>query len=245
MTTDKSNYRQRIFKEYSSYSQNPEAPLDSRTIKCWTQGYDTYLKGWMPQRKDASILEVACGSGRLLHFFKARKYINITGVDISPEQVQLAKKVVEAVVQADILDFLEKADKTYDLIIGLDIIEHFQKDEVLRFLDACYKALKPHGRLILQSPNGESIFGTTVFSGDFTHEVLFTPTGLQRLLNLYHFCNIEIRETGPVIHGLVSAIRHVTWQVVRLLIKAWNLIETGDCGTGVFTRVFLISANRL
>lgn len=245
MTTNKPNYRQRIYKEYTSYSQNLKAPLNSRAIKRWEQGYDSYLKGWMPQRKDASILEVACGSGRLLHFFKARKYTNVTGVDISPEQVQLAKKVVEAVVQADILDFLEKVDKTYDLIIGLDIVEHFQKDEVLRFLDACYKALKPHGRIILQLPNGESIFGAAVFSGDFTHEVHFAPVGLQRLLNLCHFCNIEIRETGPVIRGLVSTIRLVAWQVVRLLIKAWNLIETGDCGTGVFTRVFLISANRL
>lgn len=245
MTTNKPDYRQRIYKEYMSYSQNLKVPLNSRTIKRWEQSYDSYLKGWLPQRKDASIIEVACGSGRLLHFFKARKYTSVTGVDISPEQVQQAENIVEAVVQADILDFLEKVDKTYDLIIGLDIIEHFHKDEVLRFLDACYKALKPHGRLILQLPNGESIFGAAVFYGDFTHEVHFAPTGLQRLLNLCHFCNIEIRETGPVIHDLVSAMRYVAWQLVRLLIKAWNLIETGDCGTGVFTRVFLISAERL
>jgi SAM-dependent methyltransferase len=244
MTTDKPNYRQRIFREYTSYSQNPKAPLDSGTIKRWAQGYDTYLKGWLPQRKDASILEVGCGSGRLLHFFKAREYTNITGVDISQEQVQLAKKIVEAVVQADILEFLENVDKTYNLIIGLDIIEHFQKDEVLRFLDACYKALEPHGRIILQTPNAQSPFGPAVFYGDFTHEICFTPNGLQRVLNLCGFHKVQVRETGPVVHGLASALRYVFWRMTRLGLKLWSLIETGNREDSVFTRTFLISAHK-
>jgi len=244
MTNSKPNYRQRIFKEYTSYSQNLKVPLDSGTIKRWAQGYDTYLKGWLPQRKDASILEVACGSGRLLHFFKVRKYTNITGVDISPEQVQLAKKNVEAVVQADILDFLENVDKTYDLIIGLDIIEHFQKDEVLRFFDACYKALKPQGRIILQTPNAQSPFVPSIFYCDFTHEICFTPKGLQRVLNLCGFHNVQVRETGPVVRGFASALRYVFWRMIRQGLKLWNLIETGNREDSVFTRTFLISAHK-
>jgi len=244
MTNSKPNYRQRIFKEYTSYSQNLKVPLDSGTIKRWAQGYDTYLKGWLPQRKDASVLEVACGSGRLLHFFKVRKYTNITGVDISPEQVQLAKKNVEAVVQADILDFLQNVDKTYDLIIGLDIIEHFQKDEVLRFFDACYKALKPQGRIILQTPNAQSPFVTSIFYCDFTHEICFTPKGLQRVLNLCGFHNVQVRETGPVVRGFASALRYVFWRMIRQGLKLWNLIETGNREDSVFTRTFLISAHK-
>lgn len=238
------NYRQRIFKEYTSYSQNLQTPLDSGKIKRWAQGYGTYLKGWLPQRKGASILEVGCGSGKLLHFFKAREYTNITGVDISAEHVQLAKKIVEAVVQADIMEFLENVDKTYDLIIGLDIIEHFQKDEVLRFLDACYKTLKPHGRIILQTPNAQSPFVPSIFFGDVTHEICFTPNGLQRVLNLCGFHNVQVRETGPVVHGFASALRYVFWRMIRQGLRLWNLIETGNCEDAVFTRTFLISAHK-
>lgn len=238
------DYRQRIYSKYASCFQDSKQTFDVTAANKWGTAYDSYLKGWLPSQKNANILEIACGSGRLLHFFKARKYTNITGVDISPEQVQLAKKIVEAVVQADILKFLENVDKTYDLIIGLDIIEHFQKDEVLRFLDACYKALKPRGRIILQTPNAQSPFGPSIFYGDFTHEICFTPKGLQHILNLCGFRKFQIRETGPVVHGFASTIRYIFWQMIRLILKLWNLIETGNCEDAVFTRTFLISAHK-
>lgn len=238
------DYRQRIYSKYASCFQDSKQTFDVTAANKWGKAYDSYLKRWLPSQNNANILEIACGSGRLLHFFKARKYTNITGIDISPEQVQLAKKIVEAVVQADILKFLENVDKTYDLIIGLDIIEHFQKDEVLRFLDACYKALKPRGRIILQTPNAQSPFGPSIFYGDFTHETCFTPKGLQRVLNLCGFHNVQVRETGPAVHGFASGARSVSWQIIRLGLKLWNLIETGSCEDAVFTRTFLISAHK-
>jgi 2-polyprenyl-3-methyl-5-hydroxy-6-metoxy-1,4-benzoquinol methylase len=238
---DMIDYRRRIYSKYASCFQDSEQTFDVTAANKWGKAYDSYLKGWLPSQKNANILEIACGSGRLLHFFKARKYTNITGVDISPEQVQLAKKIVEAVVQADILKFLENVDKTYDLIIGLDIIEHLQKDEVLRFLDACYKALKPEGRIILQTPNTRSPFGPSIFYGDFTHEVCFNTNSLGKLFKLVGFQHAESREAGPVIHGFASALRYVIWQGIRIVLKIWNLAETGNSGSGVFTRVFLIS----
>lgn len=235
------NYRQRMYDKYASCFQDSKQTFDVTAANKWGRPYDSYLKGWLPSEKNANILEIACGSGRLLHFFKARKYTNLTGVDISPEQVQLAKKIVEAVVQADVLKFLENVDKTYDLIIGLDIIEHFQKDEVLRLIDACYKALKPRGRIILQTPNSQSPFGPGIFYGDFTHEVCFNADSLGKLLKLVGFQHVESRQAGPVIHGFASAVRYVIWQGIRIVIKIWNLVETGNSGSGVFTRVFLIS----
>ncbi|MCP4613424.1 MAG: class I SAM-dependent methyltransferase [Planctomycetes bacterium] len=48
-------------------------------------------------------------------------------------------------METNAIEFLETKDKTYDLIIGLDIIEHFKKSEVLQYLDACFNALKPNG----------------------------------------------------------------------------------------------------
>ena len=235
------DYRQRIYSKYASCFQDSKQTFDVTAANKWGKAYDSYLKRWLPSQKNANILEIACGNGRLLHFFKVRKYTNITGVDISPEQVQLAKKIVEAVIQADILKFLENVDKTYDLIIGLDIIEHFQKDEVLHFLDACYKALKPRGCLILQTCNADSPWGVMHRYNDFTHELCFNPNSLRRLFRLVGFHNIESRETGPVIHGFASGLRYVIWQGIRIVLKIWNLAETGCCGSGVFTRIFLIS----
>lgn len=239
--TELPEYRQRIYERYASCFQDTSMAFDLASADRWGRAYDSYLKGWLPERKDAAILEVACGGGRLLHFFKKRGYTNLIGVDISPEQVQLAKQVTENVVETDVLEFLETTEEKYDLIVGLDFIEHFHKNEVLHYLDACFNALKPNGRLILQTCNADSPWGLMHRYNDFTHEVCFNPNSLGRLFRLVGFHNIESRETGPVIHGFASALRYVIWQGIRIVLKLWNLAETGSSGSGVFTRIFLIS----
>ena len=48
-----------------------------------------------------------------------------------------------------VLEWLGDRKLQFDLIVSLDLIEHFQREEALRFLDLCFAALKPDGRLIL------------------------------------------------------------------------------------------------
>ncbi len=218
--------------------------FDERAADSWGRAYNHYLRGWLPDRKGAAIVDVACGAGKLLHFFKKRGYVNFCGVDISPEQVQLARQVIENVTEASAIDFLEEHKFEFDLITGLDIIEHFNKNEVLHFLDACHKALKHGGRLILQTPNAESPWVSSVRYGDFSHEVCFSPNGITRVLSLCGFNKIEPREQGPVVHGLLSAGRFVCWLCIRTGLKLWNLAETGTIGSGIFTRVFIIKGEK-
>jgi SAM-dependent methyltransferase len=142
----------------------------------------------------------------------------------------------------DLLAFLRARPQRFDLLTGLDIVEHFTKDEVLEFLDACRGALRPGGRLVLQTPNGESPFGGAVRYGDFTHETCFTPALLAQLLELTGFTAVECRECHPVARGVVSLLRIALWRVIRQLLRLWNLAETGSAGSGVLTRVFLASA---
>lgn len=117
------------------------------------------------------------------------------------------------------------------------------KDEVLRFLDAAYAALKPGGRLILQTPNLEGPLAGQYRYGDFTHEVGFNPNALRRLMQLVGFEAIEARECDPppLGYSVFSTIRAALWQLVRGSLALYNLIETGATGDRVFTRVFLIS----
>ena len=238
------DYRTRIYKEYASRMQDASSVFDEAEAARWGQAYDTFLKGWLPENKDAAILEVGCGGGKLLYFLKSRGYSHLQGVDISPEQVALARQVSKDVVEADAIKFLESHKARHDLIIGLDIVEHFRKDEVLRFLDACHAALKPGGRLILQTPNAESPWGTHHRYNDFTHEVGFNPNSLERLLALVGFSDIMAREAGPVVHGAFSLGRYVIWKIIRAGLSIWNLAETGSKGSGIYTRVFLMTGKR-
>lgn len=239
------DYRTRIYKEYASRMQNAATVFDEVEAVRWGRAYDTFLKSWLPEKKDAAILDVACGGGKLLHFFKSRGYMNLQGVDISPEQVALSKQVTENITEANAIEYLVEKKESYDLITGLDIVEHFQKSEVLKFLDASCGALKPGGRIILQTPNAESPWGMTHRYNDFTHEIAFNPNALKRLLSLCNFFEIESRETGPVVHGVVSLGRYLIWKVIRVGLSVWNLAETGSRGSGIYTRTFLISGRKV
>jgi len=118
-------------------------------------------------------------------------YLNIQGVGISPEQVRLARQVIPDVAESNVLEWLEAHSSSFDLITALDLIEHFHKLEVLRFLDGCHNALKQGGRLILQTPNADSPWGTVHRYNDFTHEAGLTSNELSRLLALVGFARME------------------------------------------------------
>jgi SAM-dependent methyltransferase len=237
-----SSYRQRIYENYASGFQDGPGDFDFAEAQRWGTPYDYRFRGWLPASRDAAIVDLGCGRGKLLYFFLQRGYTKLSGVDVSPEQVKLARQVTPDVVEANVMDFLKNHQQDFDLITGLDIIEHFHKDEVLHFLDLCYAALRPGGRLILQTPNAESPWGSGIRFGDFTHEVCFNPNSLLPLLALCGFRKLEARETGPVPwgHSAPSTLRYVAWQGIRAVLKFWNLAE-GCAGSGVFTRVFIAS----
>lgn len=239
-----SDYRSRIYQTYAFRMQNGFRTFDEMELTRWGRAYDTYLGGWLPQRKEAAILDIACGGGKLLYFLKSRGYINVQGVDISPEQVILSKQVIAQVVERDAVEFLQEHPESFDLIIGLDIVEHFLKDEALGFLEACYRALLPSGRLILQTPNAESPWGMMHRYNDFTHEIAFNSNSMKRLLEFCGFSEIELRQAGPVVHGLFSLSRYIIWKVIWIALALWNLAETGSIGSGVYTRIFLISGTK-
>jgi len=215
--------------------------FDVASATRWGRPYDFHLRRWLPPEETAAICDVACGSGGLLHFFKARGYRNLTGVDISEEQVTLARQVVPAVSQGEARRFLADRPRSFALITGLDIVEHMRKDEVVPFLESCWEALQPCGRLILQTPNADSPWASAIRYGDFTHEICFNPHSLGWLMSLCGYREIQSREGGPVANGVVSFGRWITWQAIRMALKVWNLAETGSVGSGVHTRVFLIS----
>ncbi|HXG28764.1 MAG TPA: class I SAM-dependent methyltransferase [Nevskiales bacterium] len=238
-----SDYRARIYARYASRFQSAPDVFDVAAARRWGLAYRHYLRGWLPPDRDARVLDIACGGGKLLQFYLDAGYTDVHGVDVSPEQVALARQVTPNVTEANVLDYLAVREGQFDLICGLDIVEHFRKDEVLTFLDLCHAALKPGGRLVLQTPNAESPWGTHHRYNDLTHELGFNPNALSRLLALVGFAAIEAREQGPVPWGYsaASTLRWCVWQAIRAGLKVWNIAETGDSGSGVFTRVFLIS----
>lgn len=237
--------RDRLYSHYGRDFQDAGDLFDAAAARRWSKAYRWYFRNWLPKRSDARIVELGCGNGCMLYFLKALGYTNISGVDLSEDQVALARQVIANVVHANALDWMDRTQQQFDLVVSLDLIEHLSREEVLRFLDSCFRIMSPNGRLILQTPNADSPFGMQVRYGDITHEWAFNVNQLTRLMKRAGFSDISAREQGPIPLGysFASTSRWIVWQAIRSALQLWNLAETGRT-LPVLTRVFLIQAVR-
>jgi len=237
-------YRERIYTHYTSEKMASWREFSETDYHHWSSAARVRLKGWLPENKNAACLDLGCGPGNVLYLLSHEGYRNICGVDVSPEQIEVAKRVCANVTCADVKDYLASFKENFELIIAFDLIEHFQKDELLELLDVVRKTLKPGGTLILQTPNAESPWGLSMRYGDFTHESAFTPHSLEHILGISGFTTFEARECKPHIHGVKSLMRAIIWKGIWLALALWNLAETGNLGSGIYTRVFLAKTRK-
>lgn len=240
------DYRAKIYAHYSVHTSISGQTPDKYSYEHWAAAARWYIRGWLPEDKSTPILDLGCSAGYFLWMAGKCGFADLTGVDISPDQVTLAKQACPKaqIIMADVQEVLAQSPSHYGLITGFDFIEHLRKDELFPVLDIVYTALCPGGRVIFQTPNAESPWGMKIRYGDFTHELAVSPQGLQSLLAVVGLGDYQARECGPYPHGFVSAVRYLLWNVLHAGLGFWNLVETGDKGSGVYTRVFIATARK-
>ena len=238
------DYRDEIYRDYAQSVQGKGATFDRREVDRWEPCLAYYLRGWLPARRDARVVDLGCGDGRTLYLLSKRGYADLTGVDASESQTAIARQVLDRVRTEDALGWLRRDSEPVDLLLAMDVVEHLTRGESLEFLALCASRLRPGGRLVLQTPNAASPFFGAVRYGDITHEQCFTPESLGALLLRAGLTGVEAREAGPVPWGysLASTLRYGAWRLVRTLFALVNLIETGGACPQALSRVFLISA---
>ena len=119
------------------------------------------------------------------------------------------------------------APASLDAIVAFDVIEHFDKNELIDVTDAVLRALKPGGRWIVHVPNGASPFAGIVRYGDLTHELAFTPESLSQLFLSSGFSAATFHEDVPAGAGLKNVVRRLLWRFVRAGLRAYIAVETG------------------
>lgn len=235
------NYREIFYKQYSKHTQSQNQSPEQYSLVEWGNATQWYIKKLLPVDKNSKILDLGCGTGTFLKVLESIGYINIVGVDLSLSQIEIAKKEcqVAKVICESVFDYFENTDEKFDLITGFDFIEHLNKNEILKLLNILSNALKINGRVIFQTPNPDSPFGMGYRYGDFTHELGISPLALKSLVNMYNFNKFEVRECGPYPHGIISFIRFIFWKIIKLLIDFINLVEVGNCGARIYSRVYI------
>lgn len=243
-TSVKITYRDRIYPRYTADLMTEFLEHDEDRYVAGCKPLLHRLRSWLPADKQARCLDVACGPGLCLYALQSAGYRRLTGIDISPQQINAARQVCADVHVVDALEYLKAHPGEFDLITALDILEHFTKDELLDMVDALYQALRPGGRLVVQTPNAESPWGMRVRYGDLTHELAFDPSSLKHLLSLSGFAGYSVKECGPYVHGTLSLMRWCLWRFIHALLLLWNYAEIGSKGSGVYTRVFIAKAQK-
>ena len=200
------------------------------------------LRGWLPTDRNARILDLGCGTGELLFFLEQLGFRDLHGVDLCQEELQEARVFTRAQLTcAHILDYLRQVNGAFKCIIGLNILEHLSKDEVLQVFQEVSRVLLPGGTFIAMVPNAISPLASITRHWDYTHEWAFTPNNFQQLAALSGFdSDIEVRECGPVPHGLKSILRFAFWKAIKHIIRAYLLIEVANTKGSVYTMDMLV-----
>jgi cyclopropane fatty-acyl-phospholipid synthase-like methyltransferase len=204
----------------------------------WDHKYLPLLNGLEP---DAPILELGCGDGHFLEYLATRGFTLASGVDLSEEQVALARRRGVRAECGDALNVLAQQANTWRAVIAVDVLEHLTRDELIALAHGMYAALQPRGRLFVQTANGAGLFPGQVIYGDLTHQTVFTPESLSQLLTHAGFVNLRFYETGPIPIRLRGRLNVALWSAIKWLANGARYVETGK-RQAIWTENFICAA---
>lgn len=239
------SYQDKFYSKYvSAHTGQLYGELSLEKIKRRFPAWRKYFGKFLPENKEAKIIDLGCGNGGFVWWLQEVGYRSAEGIDISPEQVELAEKLgIENIQEASIEIFLKNKVKFYDTIFIMDVLEHKSKESVLDTLELIWGSLKEEGVLIIQTSNAESPFGFRIRYADFTHEISFTKDSIKQILTISGFKRVKVFPVKPAVHGLISFIRLVLWDFIDLCLRFYLLIETGSA-KGIFTQGIIVVSQK-
>lgn len=232
---DSRAYKEKLFKNYySTHNAHLYGHLSLLQLKKRFPAWHYHYVPHLPKDRHAKILEVGCGDGSFVYFLNHLGYENVVGIDLSHEQILYGRNLgINNLFVENVSDYLDGIEK-YDLVIARDVIEHFDRQDAFDLLAKISGALSPAGRFIMQVPNGEGIFFSSIFFGDYTHEMAFTHASVRQLFLNTGFSEVSCYPTGPVPASFLGKLRFVLWNVRVLVHRFWKMVEMGQAN-GIFT----------
>lgn len=177
---------------------------------------------------DACILDAGCATGRLLGMLEQLDYSDLTGVDLSEQLIDIARRELPPSVALKCMgvdEFLaEIPDESFDVIFFHHVLEHIPREQTVALLREFRRCLKPGGVLNIKVPNAATVLLGQMNFGDFTHVVFFTEPSLRQVLERAGFAgDILFIEHPPL---LFWSRRHPGRALMRLLNRLrWHFLK--------------------
>ena len=165
---------------------------------------------YLPARPGGRLLEVGCGSGQMLRLMKDFGW-EVEGVDFDPAAVDNARGKGLS-VRLGTLEDQVYPDDHFDAVTMSHLVEHVP--EPLQLFQESYRILKPGGRLVVVTPNNESL-GHRMFGRDWRglepprHLHVFNLASLRKLTNRAGFDRYRASSTIRDANGMLIASRYL------------------------------------
>ncbi len=165
----------------------------SEEIRGKLSDYVSYFRGSAP------VLDLGCGRGEFLDLLREAG-IDALGIDGNAEMIERCRDRGLLVEVGDVIDFVaDREPASFGGIFAAQLVEHLPPRLLPGFLESCRRALRPGGRLVLETVNPRSLVALVeAFYRDLTHEKPLHPETLDFVLRAAGFREVELRYSSPV-----------------------------------------------
>ncbi len=197
---------------YQSYHASEDDSLLMETVEAWfrdAKGPYQYALDFVERWGGFGgkrVLEVGCGPARFLHECRGRG-AHVSGVDISPGAVRLAKQRfnMEVICQAveDAMGNGRLRRSAFNMVFAFEVVEHVKKPG--SFVEALYELLEPGGLLFVSTPNFHLFHfmggAAPAVSQWVEHIHFFDPLSLANLIRRHNFEIVVHTTLNPLTYG--------------------------------------------
>jgi len=173
---------------------------------------------WVEFKKNGKLLDIGCGTGGFIEEMKKLGW-NVTGIEIDKKAANIAKLRVgsEFIINRQLKES-NLLEASYDVITLLHVFEHLSQP--IDTLKICLKLLKPDGKIVINTPNINSL-GHILFKKNWMplevprHFFLYSPKGLRECIESV---NLEVQEMWTSTY-----ISNFVWNTSIIIKRRGNL----------------------
>lgn len=202
--------------------------------------------------KNLSVLDVGSGYGQKLEILTELGFSDFLGVEKNDELVKQGKEKGLNIVGME--EFTERyGEVKFDIILMSHIIEHFQYEDLIKFLEFYLERLKVNGHLVVVTP-----VMNPYFFNDFDHVKPYAPTGIiqvfgQEKLQFQQYSHIKmelvdlryVRQAMQLQYFRALALKTWLYRIPRtinrllhlLFVLSFRLLGRAESWIGIFKKI--------
>jgi SAM-dependent methyltransferase len=185
-----SSIQENFYKELEERFRGSRDVICNRLLR-----YDGFLNSWKDKFKQEEIkaLDLGCGRGEWLDLLNNHG-ANVVGVDMNSELLASAKEKGHLCYLSDALSFVKSTpSESFDIVSMFHLAEHLEPSYLIELFSEINRIIKPHGIVIVETPNPENItVATNTFFLDPTHVKPIPPLLLDFMLSFAGFSTSSI-----------------------------------------------------